>query len=173
MKVLYEKCIFRIQKKFRERIKKGSERNPKKIRKKVEIMFEMKPEYYIGIDMIDQEHKQLFDYANEAYELLQEEFTPDKYDKIDAILEKLRDYTVKHFSDEEAYMESIQYKKIFTQKIQHQEFINKLDEFIDQHEKDEGDQAEQDAQIMDILNYLTDWLINHILHVDGQIPKEV
>ena len=87
-------------------------------------MFEMKPEYYIGIDMIDQEHKQLFDYASEAYELLQEEFTPDKYDKIDAILEKLRDYTVKHFSDEEAYMESIQYKKIFTQKIQHQEFIN-------------------------------------------------
>ena len=60
-------------------------------------MFEMKPEYYIGIDMIDQEHKQLFDYANEAYELLQEEFTPDKYDRIDAILEKLRDYTVKHF----------------------------------------------------------------------------
>ena len=124
-------------------------------------MFEMKPEYYIGIDMIDQEHKQLFDYASEAYELLQEEFTPDKYDKIDAILEKLRDYTVKHFSDEEAYMESIQYKKIFTQKIQHQEFIKKLDEFID-----------QDEQIMDILNYLTDWLINHILHVDGQIPKE-
>ena len=39
-------------------------------------MFEMKPEYYIGIDMIDQEHKQLFDYASEAYELLQEEFTP-------------------------------------------------------------------------------------------------
>lgn len=135
-------------------------------------MFEMKPEYYIGIDMIDQEHKQLFDYANEAYELLQEEFTPDKYDKIDAILEKLRDYTVKHFTDEEAYMESIQYKKIFTQKIQHQAFIKKLDEFIDQHEKDEGDQAEQDEQIMDILNYLTDWLINHILHVDGQIPKE-
>ena len=131
-------------------------------------MFEMKPEYYIGID-IDQEHKQLFDYASEAYELLQEEFTPDKYDKIDAILEKLRDYTVKHFSDEEAYMESIQYKKIFTQKIQHQEFINKLDEFIDQHEKDEEN---QDEQIMDILNYLTDWLINHILHVDGQIPKE-
>ena len=132
-------------------------------------MFEMKPEYYIGIDMIDQEHKQLFDYASEAYELLQEEFTPDKYDHIDAILQMLRDYTAKHFADEEAYMESIQYKKIFTQKIQHQEFINKLDEFIDQHEKDEEN---QDEQIMDILNYLTDWLINHILHVDGQIPKE-
>lgn len=80
-------------------------------------MFEMKPEYYIGIDMIDQEHKQLFDYASEAYELLQEEFTPDKYDKIDAILEKLRDYTVKHFSDEEAYMESIQYKRFLPRRF--------------------------------------------------------
>ena len=132
-------------------------------------MFDMKPEYYIGIDMIDQEYKQLFDYANEAYELLHEEFTPDKYDKIDTILKKLRDYTVKHFTDEENYMESIHYKKIFTQKIQHQEFITKLDKFIEEHENETED---QDEQIMSILNYLTDWLVNHILHVDGQIPKE-
>ena len=52
-------------------------------------MYEMKPEYYIGIDMIDEEHKQLFKYADEAYELLHDEFTPDKYDKMDIILEKL------------------------------------------------------------------------------------
>lgn len=88
-------------------------------------MYEMKPEYYIGIEMIDEEHKQLFKYADEAYELLNDEFTPDKYDKIEAILIKLRDYTEKHFTDEENYMESINYKKLFTQKIQHQEFISK------------------------------------------------
>ena len=35
-------------------------------------MYEMKPEYYIGIDMIDEEHKQLFKYADDAYELLHE-----------------------------------------------------------------------------------------------------
>ena len=46
---------------------------------------------------------------------------PDKYDKMDIILEKLRDYTVKHFADEEQYMESIHYKKMFTQKVQHME----------------------------------------------------
>ena len=56
-------------------------------------MYEMKPEYYIGIDMIDEEHKQLFKYADEAYELLHDEFTPDKYDRIDIILENLRNYT--------------------------------------------------------------------------------
>ena len=38
-------------------------------------MYEMKPEYYIGIDMIDEEHKQLFKYADDAYELLHDENT--------------------------------------------------------------------------------------------------
>ena len=57
-------------------------------------MFEMKPEYYIGIKMIDEQHKQLFKYADEAYELLNDEFTPDKYDRVDILLEKLYDYTV-------------------------------------------------------------------------------
>lgn len=131
-------------------------------------MFEMKPEYYIGIKMIDEQHNQLFTYADEAYELLNDEFTPDKYDKIDILLEKLYDYTLKHLADEEAYMESIHYNKLFTQKVQHQAFIEKLDEFMESHNKEEEN---QDEQIMKILTYLTEWLVNHILHVDGQIPQ--
>lgn len=132
-------------------------------------MFEMKPEYYIGIKMIDEQHNQLFTYADEAYELLNDEFTSDKYDKIDILLEKLYDYMVKHLADEEAYMESIHYNKLFTQKVQHQAFIEKLDEFMESHNKEEEN---QDEQIMKILTYLTEWLVNHILYVDGQIPQE-
>ena len=59
-------------------------------------------------------------------------------------------------------MESINYKKIFTQKVQHQEFIHKLDEFMEHHNDEVED---QDEQIMGILKYLTEWLVNHILHV--------
>lgn len=132
-------------------------------------MFEMKSEYYIGIEMIDEQHKQLFAYADETYELLNDEFTPDKYDRVDILLEKLYDYAVKHLADEEAYMESIHYKKLFTQKVQHQAFIEKLDEFMESHNKEEEN---QDEQIMKILTYLTEWLVNHILYVDGQIPQE-
>ena len=142
-------------------IRKIRERKNKK-------MYEMKPEYYTGIELIDEEHKQLFAYADEAYELLHEEFTPDKYDNISHILEELREYTKKHFADEEAYMESIQYKRLFTQKIQHQEFINKLDELNMEHM---GDEENQQEQIENILDFLTDWLVNHILHVDGLIGK--
>ena len=131
-------------------------------------MYEMKPEFFTGIDLIDNEHRQLFDYANQIYELLHAEFVPDKYDNIVDILGKLRDYTKKHFADEEAYMESIQYKKIFTQKVQHQAFIDELDKL----DLDEISELEnQDETIGNLLSFVTDWLVSHILEVDTQIGK--
>jgi len=131
-------------------------------------MYEMKPEFFTGIELIDAEHRQLFDYANQIYELLHAEFVPDKYDNIIDILNKLKDYTKKHFADEEAYMESIQYKKIFTQKVQHQAFIDELDK-IDLD--DISELENQDETIENMLSFVTDWLIHHILEVDTQIGK--
>lgn len=131
-------------------------------------MYEMKPEFFTGIALIDDEHQQLFSYANQIYDLLHAEFVPDKYDNIIDILNKLKDYTKKHFTDEEAYMESIQYKKIFTQKVQHQAFIDELDKI----NLDEISELEnQDETIENLLSFVTDWLIHHILEVDTQIGK--
>lgn len=131
-------------------------------------MYEMKPEFLTGIELIDNEHRQLFDYANQIYDLLHAEFVPDKYDNIVDILGKLRDYTKKHFADEEAYMESIQYKKIFTQKVQHQAFIDELDKL----NLDEISEVEnQEETIGNLLTFVTDWLIHHILEVDTLIGK--
>lgn len=77
-------------------------------------MFEMKDEFLTGIDMIDDEHRELFRIAQSAMDLYQNEFVADKYDHIVEILEELKAYTVKHFADEEAYMESIHYKRLFS-----------------------------------------------------------
>ena len=131
-------------------------------------MYEMKKEYFTGIELIDSEHSQLFDYANQIYELLHAEFVPDKYDNILVILDELRDYTKKHFADEEAYMASIHYKKIFSQKIQHQAFIEEL-ENIDLENISEVEN--QDEIISKMLIFVTDWLKTHILELDTQIGK--
>lgn len=129
-------------------------------------MYEFKDIYKTGIESVDAEHKRLFEIAEEAYQLQQNEFIPDKYDNLVNILEELREYTKTHFANEEAYMKQIGYKGMFTQKVQHDSFIQKLDD-LDLSSIDEN----SDAAIEDILKFLTDWLIDHILHVDKLIAE--
>ncbi|GKX67882.1 bacteriohemerythrin [Inconstantimicrobium mannanitabidum] len=129
-------------------------------------MYEMKEEYKTGIEAIDEQHKKLFDIADRAYMLLKDEYTIDKYDKIVTIIKELKDYTAYHFKFEEEYMDSIGYKRMFTQKIEHAEFIKKLDEIdFDKIDKD------QDKYILSILQYLNDWLVEHIYEKDKLIGK--
>ena len=127
-------------------------------------MYEMKEEYKIGVELIDEQHKKLFELADKAYLLLKDDFSLDKYDKIVHILEELKDYTIFHFKSEEEYMESINYKRLFTQKIEHEEFIKKI-EAIDLRNIDE----KQDESLVKILNFLNDWLTEHILKTDKLI----
>ncbi|NRU14790.1 hemerythrin [Clostridium beijerinckii] len=135
-------------------------------RKKVLYMYEMKEEYKIGIDQIDEQHKKLFELADQAYTLLKDEFAIDKYDKIIHIMDELKDYTIFHFKSEEEYMKSINYKRLFTQKIEHDKFIKSLEE-IDYKNIDEN----QDESLIKLLNFLNDWLTEHILKTDKLIGE--
>ncbi len=131
-------------------------------------MYEMKQEYLTGIPLVDEEHSQIFDYANQIYALLKNPFMVDKYDHIKDLLVKLSDYAKQHFADEEAYMESINYKRLFTQKIHHQQFIEQLDKYDMQVMEDIEN---QDELIENMLNFVTEWLVQHILEVDMLIGK--
>lgn len=129
-------------------------------------MYEMKPEYYTGIDFIDQEHAKLFEIANKAYEVLTNDFIPDKYDYIIEVINELRDYTKYHFAHEESYMNSISYKRIFSQKVSHHEFIEKLDEYnLDRIDED------QKETLLKLLDFLNNWLVDHIYKSDKLIAE--
>ena len=124
-------------------------------------MFEMKEEYKLGIAQIDEQHEKLFKIGERAYKLLKDSYTIDKYNKLANIIEELREYTIIHFKDEEDYMESIKYKRLFTQKMDHQAFIKKIYE-VDLKKMD----SNQDEYIMGILNFVAKWLVEHIIEKD-------
>ena len=127
-------------------------------------MFEMKDEYLTGIKLIDDEHKELFRIAQEAYSVLSDDFIVDKFDHIVALIERLREYTKIHFAHEEEYMESIQYKRMFTQKMEHNAFITKLEDIdLEQIDRDQTD------ALVDILEFLGNWLVEHIMEKDKLI----
>ena len=127
-------------------------------------MYEMKPEYFTGITFIDEEHARLFEIANEAYDLLVNQFIPDKYDYIMQVVNDLKDYTKYHFGHEEEYMESIGYKRILSQKVEHAEFIEKLDAL-----SDETVDENQKESLLELLDFLNTWLIEHISKKDKMI----
>ena len=129
-------------------------------------MFEMKDEYRLGVAHIDEQHAKLFEIGERAYQLLKNEYSVDKYDNIVAILEELKAYTVIHFRDEEEYMESIKYRRLFSQKIDHADFIKKVND-VNLSNIDEN----QDEYIMGILNFLAKWLEEHIIEKDLLIVK--
>ncbi len=130
------------------------------------MKYEMKEEYYTGIDFVDQEHAKLFSIANDAYELLMNDFIPDKYDYILNVIQELKDYTKYHFQHEEEYMISIGYKRLLSQKVDHADFIEKL-ENIDTSSIDE----KQKDVLLELLDFLNSWLIGHIYKRDKLIAQ--
>jgi hemerythrin len=129
-------------------------------------MYEFKDEFRTGIESIDKEHEKLFEIANKIYETLMDEFIPDKYDYIVEILNELAEYAATHFEHEEEYMMSIRYKKLISQKAEHGEFIEKISEY----NLDEVDENQKDV-ILELLEFLNDWLIHHILESDKLIGQ--
>lgn len=127
-------------------------------------MVQWTDEYGLGIEVIDEQHKELFAIANRIYELLKNDLVVDKYDQIIEIIEELKDYTIEHFAAEEEYMKSIAYKRFLSHKVAHTDFLDKMDG-IDVEKIDEG----HNEYLLGILDFVCVWLVEHILKEDKLI----
>jgi hemerythrin len=126
-------------------------------------MIKWKDDYLLGVEVIDQQHKELFRIAGDAYDLLNNEFFSDKYDKVVRLIEELKNYALFHFETEEKYLLEIGYKKYFSHKIIHDDFVNKF-KSIDLEKLDEN----QDDYLSSIIMFIVDWIEHHILGTDKQ-----
>ena len=135
--------------------KKAEEKDP----------FAFTDEYRTGVAIIDEEHQELFYIIKRANDLITADLLHDKYDEIMSVLDELRNYTVKHFADEEEYMESIHYEGIDAQKKTHEMFVDKLND-INLDDLDDN----QQQYLIELVDFLLMWLVNHILKMDKLIP---
>lgn len=130
-------------------------------------MIKWKDDFKIGIYEIDNQHRRLFEIAEDTYNLLKNEFILDKYDKIIELISELKDYAKYHFKSEEDYMEKIGYKRLLSHKVEHKDFIEKIDS-IDVFKIDQN----QEAYVMELLDFIVNWISNHILEKDKKIISE-
>lgn len=130
-------------------------------------MLKWKDDYLLGVEKIDEQHKELFRIAGEAYNLLKSDYFVDKYNRIIEIIEELKDYTIFHFQEEEKYMTSIKYKRFFSHKMEHDNFVDKLNK-VNLKEIDEN----QDKYIMELLEFVVNWISEHIFVTDFKIVNK-
>ncbi len=131
-------------------------------------IFEWSGSLSVGIQEIDNQHKELIRKLNELAEYIQQKKGKDK---IGATLRFMRDYSKIHFSTEEEHMAKHRYPGLKRQQTEHEKFKATTEKLIRDLEK------EKDMEIFasQVQRFLIDWLILHIKTADlkfGEFLKE-
>lgn len=124
-------------------------------------MIQWKDEYNIGVKLVDEQHKRLFEIAGLAEQLLILPNETDKFDEIVHIIYELKDYVVFHFNAEQSILQNIKFPKYFSHLVMHNDFIENMNSVnIDKIDDD------QQKNLLKILNFIMDWIKEHVLIED-------
>ncbi len=97
-------------------------------------LFDWSEELESGNAQIDEDHKKLLDYINTLYHHIKE--GTDRA-VVENTFKDLKDYTRDHFSSEEKIMEQVGYPDLAAHKIEHADFIKRVQvSFDDYHQSD-------------------------------------
>lgn len=121
-------------------------------------------EYSVNISEIDNQHKKIIELLN----LLYQSFVDNKHNQIiGKIIDELEAFTEYHFKTEEKYFKELDPDLREKHYEEHQFFIKKLNKFKEESQKNNT------ALIFTIINFLNDWLTNHILIEDKKYSQLV
>ena len=115
--------------------------------------------YSVKVTEIDDQHKIIIEFINDLERAISEK---DTSQTITGILKGLFKYTVDHFAIEEQYFRRFNYAKTELHIHEHQQLVKRVNQYVADFEMS----LEFDAE--DFLNFLRDWLIDHIMSSDKE-----
>jgi len=122
--------------------------------------------YNTGVEIIDTQHKKLVDILNKLDESLAER---SGYQVLIGLLQELLAYTEYHFNSEEEFMCSHGYDE-----AEYSKHLLAHKEFVDQIEKEVKECLVNPEKVSsELLDFLVEWLINHILLSDKLMVDEL
>ena len=118
--------------------------------------------YSINNDVIDNQHKKLFDIFNNLFDTC---VGGDKEKLSAAVVDELVLYSDYHFKTEEQYMKDIRYDDIDRHIKLHDTFRQKVIEFKRNKQLGEHELCHE------LLLYLSKWLMHHVMEEDKKISQ--
>ncbi len=108
-------------------------------------------------ELIDNQHQKLVQLINDLFDSMR---SGKSKDILNQILVHLIEYTEYHFTAEEDMMQKASYKEFESHIKIHENFVKKISEF-------KADYDEGNVYIsLEIINFLKDWILDHILKED-------
>lgn len=111
----------------------------------------------VGVVIVDEQHKKLFQLIDDFYANIQ---TQSPAERVNHLIEALKEYSVFHFTEEEGLMRKAGYVDYEVHKQQHDAFIAKVDDFAVRFKSGKL------ILTVEITNFIKDWLIKHISVMD-------
>ena len=126
--------------------------------------FEWREEYSVGVEDIDKEHQRLFQIINKLFAFREEE--KDSQWLGQEGIKYFKGHAMKHFADEESYMESIGHPELERHRAIHQGFRENTLPALEEEMERTGYSAEA---LDHFLGVCAGWLIGHTLTEDQAI----
>jgi hemerythrin-like metal-binding protein len=114
-------------------------------------------EYSVGINEIDKEHIKLVELVNELHDGMK---AGKGKEILGSILTELVKYTSFHFGHEEKLFDTYHYPGSIIHKKQHKDLVEQVLVYKDGYDKGNT------IMTMDIMNFLKNWLVQHIAGSD-------
>jgi hemerythrin len=124
-------------------------------------------DYALGIEIIDNQHKKIFDTLNKLYDSFVNGDGEKKYSRS---IERLLSISAHHFSTEETLMRDTGYGDYFDHLQEHKLFtwqVSQLQDIVGTAQKE---------HTKELMEYLSNWIINHEIVRDSKIvlkPEQI
>lgn len=131
-------------------------------KRKVKMALQWSEELSVNVKNFDNHHKKLIDLINELHDAM---LTGKTRNVLGKTLEALKDYTKYHFGEEEELMKAHSYQDYVLHKSEHDNFVIKVSESIEKYE------AGRMTVSIELMNFLIDWLDDHIMGTDKKYSQ--
>lgn len=115
----------------------------------------------LNIDIIDKQHKEIFEVVNKLLSSFEEH---NELEETYKALGFVEEYIRKHFQTEEFYLRKYEYNELEEHLKMHQEFIVQLSEFKQSCKR----AGITEKAALRMTEFLTNWWDTHILNVDSK-----
>lgn len=128
------------------------------------MAFKWTEDLAVGIEKIDDQHKELFDKVNDLLQAMKNRVAKEK---LGEIIDFLEGYVKHHFHDEEHFMKLYQYPGLNKQKEEHEKFNNEFEEIKNEF----LDKGYASVITIRVQKKICDWLIKHTSTLDKDLGK--